>query len=559
MPNKHTYPLTQPVEDWAILKLSERRDEVVNELVRNSLVKIKDETRKAKLTLEEQVAKTMYMEKIRMREEPWSIDPKDEKDFWRQIKKKLIWNEKHIGDGEELDKYNGDLLREIVHRYSEEIVGRLNVTTFNFARNVLPILFSRLLNAASAKGLARIFNPMLHVQSKLHLSGEIEAIRTLSKIGTVVLVPTHSSNLDSILIGWALELIGLPPFLYGAGLNLFNNQIVGFFMERLGAYKVDRRKKNTAYNETLKAYSTLALRAGAHSLFFPGGTRSRSGMLESKLKLGLLGTAMEAQRLNYQEAPDAENNKIFIIPLVLSYHFVLEAPSLILQHLNNMGQDKFFIEDEYSSYWQMGKFLWKLFAKGSEMELSFGRPMDVFGNFVDSEGRSFDHTGREVETKQYFMKRGEITQDLQRDAEYTRMLGDTIAKRFKAENVVFSSHIVAFVGFELIRRRYKELDLYSFLRIPSDDRGVGKSEMLLGIDRVLERLREMAANKEVRLATHLDNNATQILNHGVNHLGLYNERQALYFAEENRLESQSMNTLHFYANRLTGYGLERVI
>ena len=41
----------------------------------------------------------------------------------------------------------------------------------------------------------------------------------------------------------ALFRLGLPPYTYGAGLNLFSNKMIGFFMHNLGAYKVDRRKK----------------------------------------------------------------------------------------------------------------------------------------------------------------------------------------------------------------------------------------------------------------------------------------------------------------------------
>jgi glycerol-3-phosphate O-acyltransferase len=44
----------------------------------------------------------------------------------------------------------------------------------------------------------------------------------------------------------------------------------------------------------LKEYSTVLLEHGYHSLFFPGGTRSRSGGVERRLKLGLLGTALAA-------------------------------------------------------------------------------------------------------------------------------------------------------------------------------------------------------------------------------------------------------------------------
>ena len=125
--------------------------------------------------------------------------------------------------------------------------------------------------------------------------GEVDHIRSLSKIGTVVMVPTHFSNLDSVLIGWAIQYMGLPPFIYGAGLNLFNIKILAHFMNNLGAYKLDRRKKKSYISRSPQGIFKDALIKGIHTLFFPGGTRSRSGEIESRLKLGLLGSVIEAQ------------------------------------------------------------------------------------------------------------------------------------------------------------------------------------------------------------------------------------------------------------------------
>src|SRR5690606_24539015 len=118
--------------------------------------------------------------------------------------------------------------------------------------------------------------------------------------------------------------VGIPAFSYGAGLNLYNFGPAAYFMNRLGAYRVDRRKKNPIYLETLKALSTQSIKNQVNNLFFPGGTRSRSGASEEQLKLGLLNTIVEAQR---DICLEGRNQNIYIIPLILDYHFVLEAKS----------------------------------------------------------------------------------------------------------------------------------------------------------------------------------------------------------------------------------------
>ena len=60
------------------------------------------------------------------------------------------------------------------------------------------------------------------------VQGPIEELK-LAKQHTLVFTPTHVSNLDSPLIGYALQSVGLPPVLYGAGLNLFSNPLMAFF------------------------------------------------------------------------------------------------------------------------------------------------------------------------------------------------------------------------------------------------------------------------------------------------------------------------------------------
>lgn len=78
---------------------------------------------------------------------------------------------------------------------------------------------------------------------RLFITGPVDRIRHLATKATVILVPTHFSNLDSIMIGYGMDMIGLPAFQYGAGLNLFNNRFLAFLMGNLGAYRLDRRKK----------------------------------------------------------------------------------------------------------------------------------------------------------------------------------------------------------------------------------------------------------------------------------------------------------------------------
>ncbi|MGJ3235082.1 1-acyl-sn-glycerol-3-phosphate acyltransferase [Marivirga sp.] len=548
-------PILPGPREWPVVQLSRNKKEFLKEVVAESYERIKGNTRN-KTALIEELETTLYKEKARIRQTPWKVDPDDEHQFWGRVKEELL----EISQQKAKDEVKvNNILHSIIERYSEEIAGNFNTSHYRFARGVVTFGFNRLLNAARIKKLGGFWSNELSMNDKIQINGEVEKLRTLAKKGTVVIVPTHSSNLDSILIGWVIYTLGLPPVIYGAGLNLFNISIISYFMNSLGAYKVDRRKRNMIYLETLKAYSALALKKGCQSLFFPGGTRSRDGRVEKELKLGLLGTAIEAQRANYQElGNDAE--KIFIVPVSLNYHFVLEAPSLIRQYLEKQGQERYYVEnDEFSSSYKIITFLFKFFTKGSDISVSIGEPMDILGNKVNDEGRSYDKKGREIQPKDYFIFQDKITVNKQREAEYTRMLSKKIVEQYSKIARVFSSHLIAFTAFEIIRKRNKKLDLFALLRLPEEDLVINFNEFRIVCQRIKNKIEERIKEGRMSQAEHMDDKIDNIIEHGLLNLGMYHSKRPLIKTKEGDITTMDMNLLYFYRNRLDGYGLEKHI
>ena len=551
-------PILPDPETWPIVQLSRNREAFLEELVALSIENVKESLGNNPANLKDELARTLYTEKIRLNQTPWKADRPDEKDFWSNVKKDMV----RINAGHENPHAFGheDLVQRIVKRYAEEIAGVFDVQAYEFAKGFTTFLFASLLSASQNKGLSRFTSSRSNLHDKIHLIGEIDHVRALAQKGTVIIVPTHFSNLDSMLIGWAIQSIGLPPVLYGAGLNLFGIKIMAWFMNRLGAYKVDRRKKNLLYLETLKMYSELSLRKGCNGLFFPGGTRSRSGMLEKRVKLGLLGTALQAQRMNFIDDGD-QAKKIFVVPVTINYNFVLEAQSLIDQHLKISGQEQYYVEnDDFSTSSKMLRFIYKFFTASSEMAVRFGTPMDLFGNRVDEEGTSYDPHGHEVDIKKYFYSNGEISKDMQRDAEYTRMLGEKIVKRYHREAVVFCSQILAFSAFRIIKRRYKKMDLYGLMRLPSEELIIKPKKLMDSVDKLVRRLREMHANGEIQLEKEiLEGSLSAIIKKGLANLGIYHAKLPLMQNADGDFQSQDITILYFYHNRLEGYELHKVI
>ncbi|MCA9698506.1 MAG: 1-acyl-sn-glycerol-3-phosphate acyltransferase, partial [Myxococcales bacterium] len=256
--------------------------------------------------------------------------------FWRKVVRKLS----RMSEAE-----LREVLRQVVEYMARDIAGNFDPRVYRFSQRMIPGLIAGVMNP---RELARetLSAGQIGVQRLVSITGQVDELQSLAQIGTVIVVPTHSSNLDSLAVGESLARKDLPPVVYGAGKNLFTNPIISFFMHNLGAYRVDRRVKARIYKEVLKTYSCVMIERGYHSLFFPGGTRSRSGLIESRLKLGLAGTAVEAyaRRAIRARVRGEQPAPIFFVPLTINYALVLEAESLIEDYLLEKGQARYIIE-----------------------------------------------------------------------------------------------------------------------------------------------------------------------------------------------------------------------
>ena len=356
-----------------------------------------------------------------------------------------------------------ELLRRQARAYAHDIAGSFSTPTYKMATSVLPSVLSLLFTPQHLRsgelGLGAL-------DARVRIDGDIEQLRRLSETGVLVVVPTHLSNLDSPLVGYALMRAGLPPMAYGAGKNLFSSPLTSFFMARLGAYKVDRRLGFPLYKEILKTFSQVILEEGLHSIFFPGGTRSRSGAVESKLKLGLAGTALSAYVEQLRTlGPGAR--RFYFVPMTLNTPLVLEAETLIEDYLKEVGKNRYIIEDdEFSRIGRLTTYARKVMTMDQALELRFCAPRDPFGNHVDANGRSLDSRGREVDPARYVLRDGVVTHHAGRDAEYTRELGRHLVDDFRQGTSYFSTHIVSAALFAYLEAEIPGSDLYQRLRHP---------------------------------------------------------------------------------------------
>lgn len=543
----------EDVSKWPIYRLSLESTEFGKNLVlyvmREILGKISQDGQ-----LSELLSKVLYMEKQRYKTMPWSVDPADEDTFWEGVKKKLLHASKQENiEGEHYTVGELQVLEDIVSRYYDEISGYFNPSTFDFANNTVRRGVSRLLNAAPFRENKKPFwDRRTSVYNRVQILGPVQKIRKLAQQHTIVVVPTHSSNLDSPVIGWLLRCIGLPAFLYGAGLNLFNFKLAGYFMSRLGAYKVDRRKKNRVYLETLQAYSTLTIHNGAHSLFFPGGTRSRSGKVETRLKQGLLGTTIEAQRLNLLNE-DSKQRKVIVVTANLNYPFVLEAPVLIDQFLKKDGKSRYLKKSEPSNaFIRYVHFFYRFFRAKGRFSVSFGEPMDVFGNPVDEQGRSLDKVNKQIHLSDYFSGEDGIVIDEQRDTEYTKELSNKIVDQFLKNNRIMPIHILSKALFECFIKKYDAVDVYECIKKWNVKDIIPSADFIKHLESVIEYFKALEEEGQVQLDERCFEDIQVIITSGLEEAGMYHLKKPILKSSKG-FRTENMKTLFFYQNRTEGY------
>ncbi len=445
-------------------------------------------------------------------------------------------------------------LLDLAKAYAEEIHGGINPHLHRLTAWILPWFLKLRLRHVASGGLASL-EKRLHVNQNILLTGSVEHVRRLAERGTLILVPNHVSNFDSIVIGLGLHHANLPPFYYGAGLNLFRNPLLAYLLNNLGAYKVDRKKKNTIYKDTLKQYATFSIENGCHNLFFPGGTRNRRGGMDDYLKLGLLGcglSAFEANVCNGKSKPD-----VFVVPITLSYGLVLEAQSLIDEHLREEGKSRYIARrDDVSGVGRMLRFWKHLRSVHSKIHLHFCEPLDLFGNAVDAEGYSRDGHGRAIERVKYLEVQGTPTAVLQRDQEYTRELGVAILKSYRRNNVILPTHAVAFAAFRTLRKAYPQPDFYEFLRhFTGPDNAVSQKDILQCLGMLLHSLRELEEKNQLRLEDSLRQQDMQhVLDTALAQFKGYHDGQTLC-GDGEKIWSDNLKLLYYYRNRLDLYAL----
>ncbi len=531
----HIRPYVPRPSDPSIFWFNSERGDIVSDVVNR--ICTEHETDRSRL---EMALNDAAFHEIRRLERQRDEEARDRLGYWRSMIRRI---------GKMDDAEQRRVLHTIVANMAYDVAGNFDPRVYRIARQAVPRLVAGLMEP---RRLAASFTePRSEVLGRvLRVQGDIEHLQYLQSEGSLVFVPTHSSNLDSIVLAQALEVSGLPPVIYGAGKNLFTNPIISFFMHNLGAYRVDRRIRVQLYKEVLKLYSQVMIERGYHSLFFPGGTRSRSGMIERHLKLGLLGSAVEAfttNRVRRVERP------VWFVPTTINYALVLEAETLIRDWLTEEGQTRYIIEDdEFSQIDRWVAFFRKVVGMRGACIIRFGEPIDPFGNLLDEKGASLSPAGHNIDPGGYIERRGMPVVDPDRDAAYTRELGTVLAERYERDTVLMSTQVVAHILFRHLVQATPGMDLFSRLRLRNEisiDRSVVHKDLADARDRLLA----LEAKGEVRISDVVrEDSPEQLLEGGLQFWSGYHSSTAASL-EDDRVLLCDPSLLLYYQNRLVPF------
>jgi glycerol-3-phosphate O-acyltransferase len=151
--------------------------------------------------------------------------------------------------------------------------------------------------------------------------GGLERVREAAKQGTLVLLPSHKSHVDYLMLSFIFYRAHLQLPLIAAGDNLSFFPL-GPVFRRGGAFFIRRSfGGDRLYASVVDAYIRRLIREGYSIEFFLEGGRSRTGKLLPP-KLGLLNMVVEG-------ALSVPNKRVFFVPVSIGYDRLVEGSAYV--------------------------------------------------------------------------------------------------------------------------------------------------------------------------------------------------------------------------------------
>ncbi|XP_037101053.1 dihydroxyacetone phosphate acyltransferase-like isoform X2 [Syngnathus acus] len=221
----------------------------------------------------------------------------------------------------------------------------------------LQLGFVRLMGFMLSKVLKRIYSAIL-VNTRA-----LGTLRQLMEDAPVVLLPSHRSYTDFLVISYIMFTYDVPLPVIASGLALAGMKLMGEMLRRCGAFYIRRDiASNRLYCEVLSEYVKSLVRTGfAPVEFYIEGYRSRS-LKSLTPKQGMLQMVLDP----YFEG---QVDDVILVPISLSYDRLLEE-SLLARELLGIPKPK----ESTLGLLKAAKVLGEDYGR---MHVNFGRPMSA--------------------------------------------------------------------------------------------------------------------------------------------------------------------------------------
>ncbi len=249
----------------------------------------------------------------------------------------------------ETEHQSENKLRKKAYKYFREIAADFSIINIKWFNRAVQYMFTKIFDGI-------YFN-----------IDDLKLVREAAQKAPLILVPSHKSHIDYLLISSLFyENKIIPPHIV-AGQNLAFFPM-GPIFRRSGAFFMRRSFRGLKlYPTVFKQYIKTLVSEGYPIEFFIEGTRTRTGKL-SLPKMGILSYLIDAVEEGY-------NKDMIFVPITITYDRILEESSY---HMELKGKEK---ETETTSAFVKSRKLLK--RKYGKVYLSFNQPFS-FKEYRDS-------------------------------------------------------------------------------------------------------------------------------------------------------------------------------
>jgi glycerol-3-phosphate O-acyltransferase len=190
---------------------------------------------------------------------------------------------------------------------------------------------------------------------------QLEGVASIGQRHPIVFLPSHKSNLDHLVLQYALHVCGLPPNHTAGGINM-NFFPIGPLVRRSGVFFIRRSfGDNRLYKFVLREYIDYLIEKRFSLEWYVEGGRSRSGKLLAP-RFGLLAYVVDAWRRGRAE-------DVFLIPVSIAYDQISDVGDYAVEQRGGA-------KEKESFGWFVG-VVRRLRRRYGDIHIRFGQPLSL--------------------------------------------------------------------------------------------------------------------------------------------------------------------------------------